>query len=108
MQFEGSESQASAGPNRKVECPECYLFVKDGNHVPNAYVFNLGTNLGTGALLAKWNGTEDLDLDNFWIGNGAISHVAIYGTSVVPVPAAVWLFGTALLGFIGFSRRTQV
>ncbi len=27
---------------------------------------------------------------------------------VVPVPAAVWLFGTALIGFIGFSRRTNV
>jgi hypothetical protein len=26
----------------------------------------------------------------------------------VPVPAAVWLFGTALIGFIGFSRRTKV
>jgi len=24
---------------------------------------------------------------------------------VVPVPAAVWLFGTALVGFIGYSRR---
>jgi len=28
--------------------------------------------------------------------------------SPVPVPAAFWLFGTALLGFIGMSRRTQV
>jgi len=26
----------------------------------------------------------------------------------VPVPAAFWLFGTALLGFIGFSRRTSL
>lgn len=25
--------------------------------------------------------------------------------SAVPVPAAVWLFGSALLGFFGFSRR---
>jgi hypothetical protein len=28
--------------------------------------------------------------------------------SAVPVPAAFWLFGTALIGFIGISRRTQV
>ena len=28
--------------------------------------------------------------------------------SAVPVPAAFWLFGTALIGFIGFSRRTLV
>lgn len=28
-------------------------------------------------------------------------------TSVVPVPAAVWLFGSALLGLAGFSRRRK-
>jgi hypothetical protein len=37
------------------------------------------------------------------------SHWAEYGAvSAVPVPAAAWLFGTALIGFIGFSRRTKV
>jgi hypothetical protein len=29
-------------------------------------------------------------------------------TSVVPVPAAVWLFGSGLLGLLGFSRRGRV
>ncbi|MCP4768329.1 MAG: VPLPA-CTERM sorting domain-containing protein [Gammaproteobacteria bacterium] len=28
--------------------------------------------------------------------------------SAVPVPAAVWLFGTALIGFVGISRRRKV
>ena len=28
--------------------------------------------------------------------------------SAVPIPAAAWLFGTALIGFIGFSRRRNV
>ena len=28
--------------------------------------------------------------------------------SAVPVPAAVWLFGTALIGFVGMARRTTV
>jgi hypothetical protein len=37
------------------------------------------------------------------------SHWTEYGPpSAVPVPAAAWLFGTALIGFIGFSRRTKV
>ena len=37
------------------------------------------------------------------------SHWTEYGAvSAVPVPASVWLFGTALIGFIGFSRRTKV
>jgi hypothetical protein len=28
--------------------------------------------------------------------------------AAVPVPAAVWLFGTALAGFIGLNRRKTV
>ncbi len=40
-------------------------------------------------------------------GSGAIDNLS-YNVSIVPVPAAVWLFGTALLGFIGLSRRTSV
>ena len=30
------------------------------------------------------------------------------GIPTVPVPAAFWLFGTALIGFIGISRRTSL
>jgi hypothetical protein len=37
-------------------------------------------------------------------GNQALSHVNLYA-QVVPVPAAVWLFGTGLLSLIGVARR---
>jgi hypothetical protein len=39
-----------------------------------------------------------------------LSHLTFYDSapSPVPVPAAFWLFGTALIGFIGVSRRTKV
>lgn len=87
----------------KVDCSaDCWLVVKDGNHSPARYLFDL-------AMLG-WDGMQELDLENFWnSGGGAISHVAIFAdVSPIPVPAAVWLFGTALLGFIGFSRRTSV
>jgi len=57
-----------------------------------------------------------LSISGFWQdgvrgsdGRGSISHVAIYGdVSPIPVPAAFWLFGTALIGFIGYSRRRSV
>jgi hypothetical protein len=44
------------------------------------------------------------------LGDKNLSHFSIYtsGISPVPVPAAIWLFGTALIGFIGMSRRTKV
>jgi hypothetical protein len=31
--------------------------------------------------------------------------LAITAPSAIPVPAAVWLFGTALIGMVGFSKR---
>lgn len=56
--------------------------------------------------------------DKFWIQLGFGSDSDYYAKntaeylkatiSAVPVPAAVWLFGTALIGFIGLSRRTSV
>ena len=42
--------------------------------------------------------------------SGSVSHdfaFAISGVSTVPVPAAVWLFGTALIGLIGFGKRKK-
>jgi hypothetical protein len=36
------------------------------------------------------------------------SHWTEYGpVSAVPVPAAVWLFGTALIGLVGFGKRRK-
>jgi len=34
--------------------------------------------------------------------------VTEFSVSAVPVPAAVWLFGTALIGFVGYSRRRRI
>jgi hypothetical protein len=37
-----------------------------------------------------------------------ILNIDVPAPSAVPVPAAVWLFGTALIGFVGLSRRRSV
>ena len=41
-------------------------------------------------------------------GNTAEYLTASLTVSPVPLPSAVWLFGSALVGFIGMSRRTRV
>ena len=46
------------------------------------------------------DGFGDADFDDMVVRVDAVS--------AVPVPAAFWLFGTALIGFIGMSRRTKV
>jgi hypothetical protein len=100
----------------------CFVLIKGGTS-PFSYLFNLalgwdsaytggnGHGWSSNAIgTPSWNGTMELELRNF--GNdqlGSISHVALYGNiSAVPVPAAFWLFGTALMCFIGLSRSTRV
>ena len=56
-------------------------------------------NLGKSLKIALLAGGEQSDWDN----------VRLNGTppGAVPIPAAVWLFGTALIGLIGFGKRRK-
>ena len=65
--------------------------------------------------------STDVITDNSPVGSGAPGHPSISGATVgftynydllltptaVPVPAAVWLFGSGLLGLIGIARRKK-
>ena len=44
-----------------------------------------------------WN--SEIDFDNVQLSELSVS--------AVPVPAAIWLFGTALIGFVGISRKRK-
>jgi len=49
-------------------------------------------------------------LDGMWVGmdlDGLWEPPQPYHPSPVPVPAAVWLFGSGLVGLIGFARRKK-
>ena len=66
-------------------------------------VFKGGSSCSvTGFLLngSATNGTWGCD-----VFNQDTSHISAYArTSAIPVPAAIWLMGSALAGFVGFQR----
>jgi hypothetical protein len=82
-----------------------------GNGVLNA-TFNLnfsGANVTAADFLSLksngFNGFAQIALQSGIAGSG--TGVLAAPVSAVPVPAAIWLFGSALAGFIRFNRRKQ-
>jgi len=61
----------------------------------------LSAGLETNLLAGNWY----VNVHTSQFGGGEIRGQVI--ASVVPVPAAIWLFGTALIGLVGFSRRRK-
>ena len=82
-----------------ISCPECFLLVKDGDQNPRWYIFDIGS----------WNGLVDIDIQDFWPDQGAISHVEIFGKSAnVPEPGMVALLSIGLLGMVVARRRMKL
>jgi len=90
------------GPD-SIDCPVCYVWVKDGNASPNIYIFDIG----------DWDGTSSIFLRGFFAGGGnegggAISNVGILGKSggdtQISEPATLGLLGLGLVA-VGFARR---
>ena len=73
--------------------------------------FNLFDEVGDGAFTYLFFGvTSDIPISKLQIAVGAGDNVVFddfrfQAVPAVPVPAAVWLFGTALVGLIGFGKR---
>ena len=93
------------GPYYFNETPK-YLHVKDGDHDPSDYLFDI----------SDWNGTDTIELINFWAAaTGAISHVSIFasdidmtepaGGLVVPEPTSFLVWSVlGLLGVVAYRR----
>jgi hypothetical protein len=63
-------------------------------------LFGLTGNAGTGQVQSYILGSASLGT------NGTLTFTG-NSTSPVPLPAAVWLFGSGLMGLVGVSRRRK-
>jgi len=71
-------------------------------------------NLGAGTYLAAIVDWPGIFADEWEVSTSnssdaeVVLDVTVRQLSAVPVPAAIWLFGSALIGFVGMSRKTSV
>ena len=69
---------------------------------PEMVAVNDLNQFGYKALELRWGGGPEDNSYNYLL-DGDITELSV---TAVPLPAAFWLFGSAVLGFAGFSRRT--
>lgn len=109
----------NAGDESGTEVNNTYGPFDDGVGSPNFMTgghFNWQT--GDADLNTLANGTEQTALFQYsltgFVGTSfaqqVLAPVELSGDklSIVPIPAAVWLFGSALMGLFGAGRRTQI
>ena len=71
-------------------------------------IFNNGSSSN---ILEQWLIGDEVVYKTFGSSISGLTDSTSYylaNISPVPVPAAGWLFGTALIGFVGLSRKTKV
>ena len=117
-----SETQTWTLTNTLVSAP--FVVVIKANNDFASYLFTLPevADSGTFSLIFYHLVGNGKNNDNVRKEYYDLSHISIYTTTkgpgpgfdifgeripAVPLPAALWLFGPALLGFIGFRRKNK-
>jgi len=80
------------------------LLIVLGNGGNTDYAWYLFTGY-SGTQSGTWDTTNLYPAPGMGGGGKDLSNIAAY--TVVPVPAAVWLFGSGLLGLVGVARRKR-
>ena len=117
--------------------PGTYTWTFDDGSGPYTYTFTVGANQVGATMLFDWSTSSNIGVVNVWDvtssasgttytstdwdGDGILGGKMINGPfagfsanfnmveapAAVPVPAAVWLFGSGLVGLVGVARRKK-
>lgn len=68
---------------------------------PDEGIYSMTADIGT------LGATGPVDRIRLGLGGSSAVPSLVTANSVVPVPAAVWLFGTGLIALVGFTRRRR-
>ena len=71
--------------------------------INTVYGYSIPGGAAADLPVVSWGGTVSGNYDEYSIFLQGASLVP----SPVPVPAAIWLFGTALIGLVGISKRSR-
>ena len=107
----GSLNIGTAGSELSAALSNIQLYSVGGSHTFSAdldYVMGalIPGSINTGTIEGVFNGPA-MALNANYISTGTELFTANVG-AVVPVPAGLVLFGSAILGLLGFGRRQQV
>ena len=105
------ELQAKVDPSRKYIEPET-LYTDDYCVPDNDYEFTIFDSYGDGLCCNEGMGSYELKQGpiNLYTSSGQFGQgeKIEFSVSSVPIPAAIWLFGSAVLGLIGFRKRQAI
>ena len=107
----GSNPPSHAGwlNNYSLSSTEFNTYTVTDNTIYSTDLLALDNALSTSFTLSAAADVNFFIIDSPYFDNlGGMSLDVSADVSAVPIPAAAWLFGTALIGFVGMSRRRKV